>query len=149
MCQYVPCSNCSSVITHDFFKSWKSTGSKEYRGPNNFSIFNLILPSTEFSSHFSSCSPPHPNLFFFSLTFCSLLILVFPLCLLAGDLGDPFTYNTIEVPTVVGLLRNILTQYPDNGQIIKVCVCTFLLLFIIGTITLLQSSENLKGLTRG
>ncbi|KAG0716602.1 hypothetical protein GWK47_009284 [Chionoecetes opilio] len=33
--------------------------------------------------------------------------------------GDPFTYNTIEVPTVVGLMRNILTQYPDNGQIIK------------------------------
>ncbi|KAG0697190.1 Sacsin [Chionoecetes opilio] len=37
----------------------------------------------------------------------------------SGGRGDPFTYNTIEVPTVVGLLRNILTQYPDNGQIIK------------------------------
>ncbi|XP_069195009.1 sacsin-like isoform X1 [Procambarus clarkii] len=32
---------------------------------------------------------------------------------------DPFLYDTIEIPTVVGLLRNILTQYPDNGQIIK------------------------------
>ncbi|XP_047484066.1 sacsin-like [Penaeus chinensis] len=33
--------------------------------------------------------------------------------------GDLFVYNTIDVPTVVGLLKNILTQYPDNGQIIK------------------------------
>ncbi|XP_063598910.1 sacsin-like [Penaeus indicus] len=33
--------------------------------------------------------------------------------------GDLFVYNTIDLPTVVGLLKNILTQYPDNGQIIK------------------------------
>lgn len=33
--------------------------------------------------------------------------------------NDLFVYNTIDTPTVVGLLRNILTQYPDNGQIIK------------------------------
>ncbi|XP_042228799.1 sacsin-like, partial [Homarus americanus] len=35
------------------------------------------------------------------------------------DPDDPFDYDTIEIPTVMGLLRNILTQYPDNGQIIK------------------------------
>ncbi|XP_069164244.1 sacsin-like isoform X2 [Procambarus clarkii] len=34
-------------------------------------------------------------------------------------MDNPFLCNTIEIPTVVGLLRNILTQYPDNGQIIK------------------------------
>ncbi|XP_069186857.1 uncharacterized protein [Procambarus clarkii] len=33
--------------------------------------------------------------------------------------NNPFVCSTIEIPTVVGLLRNILTQYPDNGQIIK------------------------------
>ncbi|XP_069938670.1 sacsin [Cherax quadricarinatus] len=32
---------------------------------------------------------------------------------------DPFNYNIIEIPTVVGFLKNILAQYPDNGQIIK------------------------------
>nr|XP_045603567.1 sacsin-like [Procambarus clarkii] len=33
--------------------------------------------------------------------------------------NNPFVCSAIEIPTVVGLLRNILTQYPDNGQIIK------------------------------
>ncbi|KAK4303245.1 hypothetical protein Pmani_024835 [Petrolisthes manimaculis] len=32
---------------------------------------------------------------------------------------DVFDYADIEVPTVLGLLKKILSQYPDNGQIIK------------------------------
>ncbi|XP_050739330.1 sacsin-like isoform X8 [Eriocheir sinensis] len=37
----------------------------------------------------------------------------------SGDPGNPFSYSTFEWPTVVGQLHNILSQYPDNGQIIK------------------------------
>ncbi|KAK4315041.1 hypothetical protein Pmani_013712 [Petrolisthes manimaculis] len=36
-----------------------------------------------------------------------------------AEAEDVFGYADIEVPTVVGLLKNILSQYPDNGQIIK------------------------------
>lgn len=39
---------------------------------------------------------------------------------ISAEAEDPFKYSTIEVPSVIGHLKNILTQYPDNGQIIKV-----------------------------
>ncbi|CAL4135262.1 unnamed protein product, partial [Meganyctiphanes norvegica] len=39
---------------------------------------------------------------------------------MASDPGEEdFDHSEIEVPTVVGLIRNILTQYPDSGQILK------------------------------
>lgn len=61
-----------------------------------------------------------------------------------GGRGDPFTYTTIEVPTVVGLLHNILTQYPDNGQIIKVCVCYCLLLLYMMVLLIYPTAQKLK-----
>lgn len=52
---------------------------------------------------------------------------------ISAEAEDPFHYGTIEVPTVVGLLKNILTQYPDNGQIIK--VRTYFMLLVASLLT--------------
>ncbi|CAL4189435.1 unnamed protein product, partial [Meganyctiphanes norvegica] len=39
---------------------------------------------------------------------------------MASDPGEAdFESLDIEIPTVVGQIRNILTQYPDSGQILK------------------------------